>query len=396
MARTNSVNFTGANQFPIANAGTDIFKKEDVQVATKSLDLHDHSPGLGLPINPAAIPTGTITSAMIADGTIQGADIATGTITTTQIADGTIATADLANQAVTNAKLGTDTARLNLLTNPGFDQKQRSAVSNSTSGGFLVDGWALWPTTSTATHTQIGSTIGSQGASLQIAYTHSAGGRADTQSLKIMDGITPQIRSKTLTFTVWVKSTVAGTVRLYLYDDVSSYTLGAYNVGTGAERLTLTATVSASAATVYVGMRCDVASCTVEFNDATLVVGSVAADYAPLHPADDLARCLRYYSLLSNNFSDNIYASGFCSSATQAYYALRHPPKGGTPTITFSAASTFANQGAGFQPTCTAISADNPGPNTFRVATTASGLVAGQGTLLIAIAGGAAIYQEWN
>src|SRR5215468_5934538 len=141
MARTNSVNFTGANQFPIANAGTDIFKKEDVQVATKSLDLHDHSPGLGLPINPAAIPTGTITSAMIADGTITGTDIASGTITTTQIQDGTIATADLANAAVTNAKLGTDTARLNLLTNGGFEIWQRGAAGFTATGIYSADRW---------------------------------------------------------------------------------------------------------------------------------------------------------------------------------------------------------------------------------------------------------------
>ena len=29
-----------------------------------------------------------------------------------------------------------------------------------------------------------------------------------------------------------------------------------------------------------------------------LVVGSQPADYVPLHPADDLARCLRYYEIV--------------------------------------------------------------------------------------------------
>src|SRR5499427_6610596 len=90
--------------------------------------------------NPGLVP---VTSAMIADGTIQGADIATGAITTTQIADGTIATADLANAAVTNAKLGTDTARLNLLTNGGFEIWQRGNGPFTATGVYGPDRWQL-------------------------------------------------------------------------------------------------------------------------------------------------------------------------------------------------------------------------------------------------------------
>src|SRR5499427_10231655 len=97
MTRQNATNFTAPLQFPYATAGTDVFMKEDVQVLAQAVDQHNHTSGKGLPMAAGSIPNGTITSAMIADGTI--------------------ATADLANAAVTNAKLGTDTARLNLLTN---------------------------------------------------------------------------------------------------------------------------------------------------------------------------------------------------------------------------------------------------------------------------------------
>src|SRR5215471_12871685 len=107
MARTPATNYSSPG-YSYATADTDAFDRTDVSGLGQSVDGHDHSSGKGLPIT---IPSGTITSAMIADGTIQGADIATGAITTTQIQDGTIATADLANNAVTNAKLGTDTAR---------------------------------------------------------------------------------------------------------------------------------------------------------------------------------------------------------------------------------------------------------------------------------------------
>jgi len=90
MARTNATNFSGGLQFPYATTGSDLFKKEDVQVLAQAVDQHDHTSGKGLVLPASAIPNGFITSAMIADGTI----------TSTDIADGTIATADIASNAV--------------------------------------------------------------------------------------------------------------------------------------------------------------------------------------------------------------------------------------------------------------------------------------------------------
>jgi hypothetical protein len=75
----------------MADAATDLFKKEDVQTLAKAVDLHDHSAGKGLALPASAIPNGLITSAMIADGTIATADLA----------DGSVATAKLAANAVT-------------------------------------------------------------------------------------------------------------------------------------------------------------------------------------------------------------------------------------------------------------------------------------------------------
>src|SRR5262252_708589 len=144
MTRQNATNFTAPLQFPYATAGTDVFMKEDVQILAQAVDQHNHTTGKGLPIAAGAIPNGSITSAMIADGTIQGADIATGAITTTQIQDGTIATADLANEAVTNAKLGTDTARLNLLTNPGFEWWQRGNGPYTANAAWTADRWSTF------------------------------------------------------------------------------------------------------------------------------------------------------------------------------------------------------------------------------------------------------------
>lgn len=85
MARTTATNFTGGLQFPMANAATDLFKKEDVQTLALAVDGHDHSTGKGLVLPAAAIPP--ITSAMIADGTIGLADLAPGSVDTSKLVD---------------------------------------------------------------------------------------------------------------------------------------------------------------------------------------------------------------------------------------------------------------------------------------------------------------------
>jgi len=65
--------------FSRATAATDIFKKEDVQALAAAMSTHVHDgAGKGLAIATTGIPAGSITSAMIADGTITAADLAFG------------------------------------------------------------------------------------------------------------------------------------------------------------------------------------------------------------------------------------------------------------------------------------------------------------------------------
>src|SRR5262249_46089074 len=107
---------------------------------------------------------------------IDGSGINAGSITTTQIQDGTIATADLANNAVTNAKLGTDTARLNLLTNGGFEIWQRGAGPFNTASAFTADRWQIVPSGSPGySVSRIASTAGSAGYSAQVGVNSTAG-----------------------------------------------------------------------------------------------------------------------------------------------------------------------------------------------------------------------------
>src|SRR5215510_13632472 len=127
--------------FSRATAGTDIFKKEDVQALAAAMSTHDHTTGKGLPMAAGSIPNGTITAAMIADGAVDTADLKDGAVTSAKILDGTIATGDLANNAVTNAKLGLDVNRENLLTNGGFEIWQRGNGPLTT--GYTTDRWLI-------------------------------------------------------------------------------------------------------------------------------------------------------------------------------------------------------------------------------------------------------------
>jgi hypothetical protein len=100
MARTNATNFTQIGlQFPYANAATDPFRKEDVQVLAVAVDQHDHADTRGLAVTRVA--AGSIDASAIADGSITSIKIADGTVSTTDLADSAVVTAKLAANAVT-------------------------------------------------------------------------------------------------------------------------------------------------------------------------------------------------------------------------------------------------------------------------------------------------------
>lgn len=102
MSRQNATNFSGALQFPYANAAADLFKKEDVQVLAQAVDQHNHDgAGKGL-----ALPNSSITSAMIVDRTIQAGDIAIGAIGSSELADNSInGASDIADLSIITHKM---------------------------------------------------------------------------------------------------------------------------------------------------------------------------------------------------------------------------------------------------------------------------------------------------
>jgi len=379
MARTNAVNYTGANQFPMASAGTDIFKKEDVQTLALAVDNHDHSSGKGLVVSVAGIPAGAIDGSKITDNTV----------TSAKIADGTIATADLANNAVTNAKLGTDTARLNLLTDGGFEIWQRGNGPFVGNQVYSADRW-LQQQGGTST-VSVSRATAPDGASyaLQVTYTHNAA--SVVMHIHRLSGESSNLRGKTVTFAVSVLSSVANAVRLELADGLSN-AFSSYHPGNSQwVRLSVTATPGASAAVLQARIDLE-ASGTFTVDDAMLVVGSVPADYAPLTPTDEWARCLRYYEQSPGNFIGNGY--GLTTTAADIFYRYM-ANKGGVPTITLAAGSAFTLRVIGSNVTCTAISSASPSQTAVLLnPSVASGLAVGQGVTLSSTGG--TITAEWN
>jgi len=211
------------------------------------------------------------------------------------------------NAVVSNANLGPDVARASLLTNGGFEIWQRGNGPFVQPGvAWCADRWGMF-SNGTDTLSVSKDTTNKDGSSLTCAattFTLGTGGGASClyQQLKVGDG--QQIAGATFSFSARVRTSVANAVRLGLATDGTGggTVYSPYVVGDGAyHTLTVTFTTVPTNATFVTCGIYFAASCTAYVDNASLVVGSQPANYVPLHPADDLARCLRYYALHTAN-----------------------------------------------------------------------------------------------
>jgi hypothetical protein len=259
---------------------------------------------------------------------------------------GSIQTAALADQGVTNQKLGPDVARANLLTNGGFEIWSRGTAGFTATNTYSADRWLSGLGAgssfsvlqrSAAANADVGSTY-----SLGFTYAHVAESYI-SQKLEDFTGIS----SHTVTLSIRVLTSTANAVRPFLQltgTGAGNY-FGAYHTGTGVyQTLTLSLAVPAGATAVVAGVAID-ASCTAYLDNACLAIGSVPANYVPLLPADDLARCLRYYELLGTSASNDLVAAGIATVAAQwgeSNYLYR-AVKPVTPTVTLMGTWSVSN-----------------------------------------------------
>src|SRR5262252_3188163 len=264
------------------------------------------------------------------------------------------------NPLLTNRQLGPDVARANMLCNPGFEWWQRGN-GPFTAAAFSADRWILsaqgTDTLSVSKDTSNVDVGSAACAAVTFTLGSGAGGTSFNQPIAAADQASWGLLGRTISASVRVRTTIANAVRIGVYSG-SAWTYGAFHPGGGTYQ-TLTATTTAGAAgPLYVGVFF-AASCTAYIDNAMLVVGSQPANYVPLHPADDLARCLRYYELL-NPGAEGPYLFLGQAAGTAAVYApvLYRVQKPVTPSVTMSAASSFgaSNVALSTQPITSATS----------------------------------------
>jgi hypothetical protein len=305
-----------------------------------------------------------------------------------------------------NAKLGTDTARANLLVNGGFEIWQRGTAFTASAGGTIcADRWyAQARGTAAGTIGKDTTTVdGQSGASMAVTCTATSTTPTDTaNSLTVMTmnmnetGGGAQLLGRPLAFSIRVRASVAATVTPYFYGGAgNAFAQGSSVALSAGTWTTVSVTLTQTDVSVwYIGLFFHTVA-TFWLDNAMLVVGSVAADYAPLHPADDLARCLRYYeaSATSAYVSTGMVQNATTVEHVYAYQAV----KGGTPTVTFTgAAATYANRFPGGNVGVTGIASSVATTNRVLITTTNTGANYTLGWAALLNVGASPITLEYN
>ena len=326
--------------------------------------------------------------------------VAAGTLVTTASTQTlTNKTVDSSSNTLTvrNAALAADVARANQLVNGGFEVWQRGNGPFTASGAYTADRWSI-TLGGSSTLSIVKNTANVDVGSLACAactYVHNAASYL-SQTLKLSEG--NQLAGRPISCSVRVRTSTAAAVQLQLVTDGTGggTVNSAVHTGGGTyETLTGTATVPTDATQVQLFVRFG-ASCTAYLDNAMLVVGSVAADYVPLPPADDLARCLRYYETIGG-VSGQLLTVGAGTGATAAEFAFMYSRKAVTPTITQSAAANFFIRQGGGNIAFTTFSAYSTGATATIVSESgAAGLTTNAALLLTAANASATLSAEAN
>jgi hypothetical protein len=202
----------------------------------------------------------------------------------------------LSRQQATNLELGRDTSRVNQMVNGGFEIWQRG--NGPFTGAYSADRYYVGVAgTDTVSVTRNTATVdaGSK-VSMQVAYTRVIGGSNIYQQLMATDG--HQLGGRTLSASVRVRAGVAGHCYL-LFTATGTGVVGVQSAfhpgGNTWQTLTCPALFVPTDFTYVLFEIVFSQTDTLYFDNAMIVMGNQPADYVPLPPADDLARCLRYY-----------------------------------------------------------------------------------------------------
>jgi hypothetical protein len=235
----------------------------------------------------------------------------------------------VSRQQATNRELGTDTARANLLTNGGFEIWQRG--NGPVTYGGSADQWFLYAISGGAVTFEKDTTQPDTGSACMLEKVTTYG----TDVIHVVQKLENPLayRGKTLSLSLRVNPSVTGMMRAEIYDGVAGFQTS-ISSGTGWQTLTRTATISATATCVWVFITAlKVGQAYID--SAMLVWGAVPTNYIPMHPADDLIRCQRYYERVGGVAVELIMSTVYTAASQTVYWSIPYMvTKGGTPTIT--------------------------------------------------------------
>jgi hypothetical protein len=162
--------------FSRATAGTDIFKKEDVQALAAAMSAHVHDGlGKGLGVIPPA-------------GSIPGSALADGSITSAKIADGTIAMADLAAGATYQVLLALGaTANPSTTSTTPVDMAEMTITGTFNGGQVVV--FLVTQVSQSALGNGVGLTFNYDGSGSGRLYSYTTGVAGQVMVLNIQESV---------------------------------------------------------------------------------------------------------------------------------------------------------------------------------------------------------------
>lgn len=258
----------------------------------------------------------------------------------------------MTRQQVANSLLLRDTARANLLVNGGLELWQRGNGPFTTNTVYAADRWSLWIDSGNTISVTRDTTNQDTGSTVCAAVAFTYGGTGGINHPHFQQLLYPadqtQLVGRTVSFSVRVRTTTANAVRAVASVDGGTTWQFSVNHSGGGTYQTLTVpNLTPVNGIVFAGIIFS-ASCTAYVDNAMLVVGTVSTDYVPLHTADDLARCLRYYETFGAavNFPQikGIATAGGQSAGISMPFAVK---KAVTPTITVVGTFVFVNVNSG-------------------------------------------------
>jgi len=209
--------------------------------------------------------------------------------------------------------------RKNILINGDYRISQRGDYTSATSvtnGAYLLDRAKNYLVGVTGTAQQLTNQVvnGTYENTWKYVATSSASGRIGSYQL-----VEDWYKGETLTLSAWVKSNNAN-ARIVVYDGATNTSSSTHTGGGAWEKLTVTATQSASAGQLYVYsaiISSSVGSVSISSSDYIetamfqLERGSTATNFERRHTGEELALCQRYYQNVSKHIVLTGYQNGY-------------------------------------------------------------------------------------